>query len=866
MSRVHATAAILAAATLGLLVAVPVTTGAIPAQYHRAPECGPAVRVEAAQAKTSASSADDLAGDSARAERSARDAALGRCRPVRFVANVGQAADEALFVARGGGMTAVFTKDALWFQLADVKPDAEGAPTVVRAARVALRLLDASSDTEVRGETPTDMPVAFFGGRATGESAAFANVRYAGVRPGVDLVLRGDGGAIHYDVHVAPEARLDDVRLRIDGATGLRIDADGALVATTAAGDFRQGAPAAFEIDADGERRPLASRFVLTGGMTFGFAADGRDPSKALLVDPVLSYASYLGGSGSDVAYGVATAGFSEAYVVGATMSTDFPLTPGAIDPSAAGQDAFVVRVNFNGSALLGATYFGGSGADAAHDVAVGADGTIYVCGDTASSDFPTTSGAFDVSYGGGGDGFVLRLAPGFNGLYFSTFLGGSGVDALRGIELSPSGAVVVAGSSDGAFPTTLGVFQAAPAGGADAVFAALTSAGNAVVLGGRCGGSGADRANALALDPTTGDLLLAGETGSANWPTTAGAWIVAPPGPSGTTDGFAAQVSFDGATLLWSTFVGGAADDAAYGIATDGFGATFVGGRTFSTNFPTTSGAFDTVFDGASDGFVAVLDLFGGGMASTFVGGGADDGVTDVAADLSGGPQLAGFSDSADFPVTFDGFQPTPAGGKDGFFAKVDAFASTVDYATFLGGAGDDVAQALVTDPKGGTFVVGGVQSDFPATSGAFDQTAGGAGDAFIYATVFCYAKPSVSDLGGGCSAGPVPPALDSTNALLAQFFTMSVTDAAPGAQLDLWFSLAPLAPLIFGPCTLHLDINSLIFGGSYFVDPLGEASATFHVTPDSFCCGLELIFQAVVYDPAGLALSNGVRITIGA
>ena len=847
MSRLQSTVAVLAAAALGLLVAVPVSTGAIPAQYHRGPEHGPALSKASAPADPPST-------------------ALGGGRPVLFLANVGQAADEALFVARGGGMTGVFTKDALWFQLAETRSDADGAPTVARAARIAIRIHDASPTADVCGETPTDTPVAFFGGRATGTSIAFTRVRYTNVRPGVDLVLRGDGGAVHYDLHVAPGSELDDIRLSVDGATGLRIDADGALIASTAAGDFRQGAPSAFEIDADGGRRAMVSRFVLTGGLSFGFAAEGRDPSKALLVDPVLSYASYLGGSGTDVAYGVATAGFSEAYVVGATMSTDFPLTPGAVDPSAAGQDAFVVRVNFNGSALLGATYLGGSGADAAHDVAVGADGTIYVCGDTASSDFPTTSGAFDGSYGGGGDGFVLRLAPGLNGLYFSTFLGGSGVEALRGIELSPSGAVVVAGSSDGAFPTTAGVFQAANGGGIDAVYAALSTSGNAVLLGGRCGGSGDDRANALALDPTTGDLLLAGETGSANWPTTAGAWIVAPPGASGTTDGFAARVSFDGATLAWSTFVGGSANDAAYGIATDGFGATFVGGRTFSTNFPTTSGAFDVAFDGASDGFLAVLDLFGGVTASTFVGGAADDGVHDVASDLSGGPQLAGFTNSADFPVTFDGFQSTPAGGIDGFFAKFDASASTSDYATFLGGAGDDVAHALVTDPKGGSFVVGGVQSDFPATPGAFDQTAGGAGDAFIYATVFCYAKPSVSDLGGGCAAGPLPPALDSTNALLGQFFTMSVTNAAPGAQLDLWFSFAPPAPLVFGPCTLHLDINSLIFGGSYFVDPLGEVSAVFHVTPDSFCCGLELIFQAAVYDPAGFALTNGIRITIGA
>jgi hypothetical protein len=789
-------------------------------------------------------------------------AAAGAPRPILFAANVGQAAEGALFTARGGGMVAAFAQDALWFQLAAFDAGSTGGtPAATRAARVALTFVDAATEMAVAGEDEAATPVAHLGGRATGRTPVFRRVRYRGVQPGIDVVVRGDGGAPQYDVHVAPGADLAAVSFELAGASALRLASDGSLVATTPAGDFVQGAPQTYEIEKDGARRALPSRFRLLGGVRYGFAADGRDASRELVVDPVLSYSSYLGGSGVDVAYGVATAGFSEAYVVGSTLSTDFPLTLGAVDPTTVQTEAFVARVNFAGTMLNAATYLGGSGDDVAEDVAVGADGTIFVVGRTTSANFPTTPGAFDATYGGGGDAFLLRLTNDGTALVFSTFAGGPGADALTTIALATDGSPLVGGTSSGGFPTSGGSVQPTYAGGGDGVLAKFATGG--AFLGGTYLGGGLDDAvTALAIDPSTDDLLVAGTTRAGGVGATPGAWLATPPGGM---DGFASRIAADLSAVQWSTFLGGAADDAAYGVGTDGVGTTFVAGRTASADFPTTAGSFDQTFDGPTDAFAVALDAAGAApVFATFVGGTGDDAATDLRIDVGWSVHLVGETNAADFPATFDGHQPTPGGGVDGFYAKLDFMGTFVEYGTFLGGAGSDRARALALDARGGVFVAGEAEAGFPTSPGALDETYGGQTDAFVFACVFCFAKPSVFDLGGGCAVG-APPTLNSTNGLLGQFFTMTLSGMTPGTPAQLWFSGATLFPLVFGGCSLHVDPYLPVFAGFYAADAAGEAAATFHVTPDSFCCGLELAFQAFVLEPAGPALSNGVRIVFG-
>ena len=414
----------------------------------------------------------------------------------------------------------------------------------------------------------------------------------------------------------------------------------------------------------------------------------GRDAYVAKLSSDLstLLYATFLGGARWDRADAIAVDDAGSAYVTGETFSPDFPTTPVAFDRTCGTNglcngysDAFVAELRPNGSALVYSTFLGGNVEDFGYSVVVGNGGEAYVTGFVGSVDFPTTPGAFDASYNGAGDVFVVRLTSTGADLVFSTFLGGTGIDV---------------GDGEGS----------------------------------------------IAVDDT-GSIYVTGGTNSSDFPTTPGAFDTSFNGAFAEHDAFVAKLGANGSALTYSTYLGGTRTDSGESITVDSTGSAYVAVGTLSPEFPTTPGAFDRTFSGdfwLYDGIVAKLSPNGGALVySTFLGGNDSDVPYALALDLGGNLYVAGYTDSVDFPTTPDAFDRTLGGSEDGFLAELDETGGALRYGTFLGGdRGQDRALSIARTFGGSLYIAGWtVSADFPATPGAFETLYPGGLDGFVAA-----------------------------------------------------------------------------------------------------------------------------------
>jgi len=334
-----------------------------------------------------------------------------------------------------------------------------------------------------------------------------------------------------------------------------------------------------------------------------------------------------------------------------------------------------VTKLNPTGSGLVYSTYLGGSGDDNGTSIGVDAAGNAYVMGGTSSTNFPTTAGAFQRTFGGGiSDAFVTKLNPAGSGLVYSTYLGGSGSEGGFGIAVDAGGNAYVTGHTGSTnFPTTTGAFQTSFGGGGfDAFVTKLNSTGSALVYSTYLGSSGTDNGNGIAVD-AAGNAYVTGDTTSANFPTTTGAFQTTFRG--GFDDAFVTKLNSTGSALVYSTYLGGSSTDNGTSIAVDAVGNAYVTGGTFSTNFPTTTGAFQTTLSGLEDAFVTKLNPLGTGLVySTYLGGSGSDVGDGITVDALPTPNayVTGFTDSTNFPTTAGAFQTTLGGGEDAFVAKI--------------------------------------------------------------------------------------------------------------------------------------------------------------------------------------------------
>jgi len=669
-----------------------------------------------------------------------------RAAPLRFEANAGQfsglaaAGARPAYVARGRGYTLALAAAGATLTLQRLATARAGRTAPVTPA-TALQLNLAGSDPHARlvGEGRLPGATNYLLGRAARAwrrgVPSFARVTARGVYPGVDISYYGRGDRLEYDLALAPGADVARIRLAVTGARAVGLDARGGLRMIVPGGAVVQPRPVIYQ-EISGRRQGVAGGYTLLGRGVVGLRVGRYDSRRPLVIDPVVDYATYLGGSDDDEANGVAVDSAGAAYVVGVTSSADLQ-AKNPYQASNKGVDTVFVTKLTPGGAVAYQTYLGGGGGDIGAAIAVDASGDAYLTGSTNSTDFPVDR-ALQPHKGGGNDAFVAELDPSGGTLLYGTYLGGAGEDAGRAIALNSAGDLYVAGQTASTnFPVAQALQTSYKGGDGDGFVTVLAPDRTHTVYSTYLGGAGLDTVNGIAVDGAN-NAYVAGSADSTDFITSTaalgpsyGAGMAAATG----SDAVVTKLTPSGA-LGYSAYLGGSGDDEGNGIAVDAAGHAYVTGVTYSTDFPTTTGAFSIALAAGgtapNDAFVTELDTAGHSLVyGTLLGGGGDDTGYAVALDPAGDAYVVGGTTSRDFPLN-NPVQASNHGASGIFVTKVDPAGKTLLYSTYLGGSGDNAAYGVaVTGTVSGpnAVYVAGFSSgfDFPTTNAAQSSNGGG-------------------------------------------------------------------------------------------------------------------------------------------
>ncbi|MFB3921701.1 MAG: choice-of-anchor D domain-containing protein [Terriglobia bacterium] len=627
----------------------------------------------------------------------------------------------------------------------------------------------------------------------------YRKVAARGVYPGIDLVYYGNQRQLEYDFTVAPGADPGAIRLGLEIADGktetgnskletrsttesVRIDAKGDLVIALDGGDLRFHKPVVYQEQSAGSSSQLSAvsgqqtvsaspgssnhnsqityhnsvegRFVLLAKNLVGFEIGPYDRTRPLVIDPVLSYSTYLGGSNIDSANSIAVSSDGSAFIAGETDSTDFP-TAHALQPNVGGpldfpNDAFVSKISPDGSTLLYSTFLGGARQERANGIAVDTFGNAYVTGTTISEDYPASIGAADPNCGNDGhcdsttnngllksDGFVTKLNPEGSAIAYSTFISHLGPQISAGpppvfsgandrsfaIAVDLNGNAYVTGVTDYADDT--GPFFGGP--GDDVFLIKINANGTGFSFFGDFGGAADDEGFSVAADNAS-FAFVTGVTYSNPFLGNASA---------GDADGFVMKIDTTqpvATSIAYSTLLGGAGRDQANGIAIDAGGNAYITGVTNSANFPTTAGVVKTPCTSEGDAFVSKLSPVAALIYSTCVGGTGADYGAGIALDTATNAYITGFTNSTNFPTSGVPFQGTYGGGNtDAFVFKLDPTGTTLVYSSYLGGSNAEEGKGIAVDANANAYVGGQTCStDFPPAR-PLQSSPGGNCDAFV-------------------------------------------------------------------------------------------------------------------------------------
>ncbi len=609
--------------------------------------------------------------------------------PAWFEPNQGLAAPEVKYFSRGGGYTLQLRESGAELSLVDGS----------HAAKVRLELKGGSRTPAIEPlelqRAHTNYLIGNQRNRWKTNVPQYGRVRYRGAYPGIDLVYYGTGGRLEYDFVIAPGADPGRIRIRFNGADSVRLAEDGSLAIALGQRKILQPKPTVYQ-DTPAGRRHVDANYVLASSGEVRFRLGNYDRRAPLVIDPVLVYAGYFGGSVYDAPTGVAVDPDGSIWLTGTTFSQfELPVQNepyrGTVGPK---YDAFIAKMTAPTSGpptLLYFTYLGGTDFEYGGQILVGPDGMVYVTGMTTSADFPVTSNAFSKKLGGANnkgdvfnqDAFIAKINPAAaaaaDSLVFSSFIGGSKLDAPTALYLAPNGTLLVAGF-----------------------------------------GASDD------IDPITQPTVQ--------------------PNNRGGTDGWVYKIDpngADGATNLYSSYFGGNSTDVATGVGSDASGAIYLTGYTFSSDLPIAGNAYQATLDGFGRNFLAKFDLTKTGLDALVYGSYFGGGLLDVAQamkmDAAGGIWIAGYTMSSDFPVTPNAFRTTyPGGASDIFLSRLDLSLppeQALTYSTYFGGSGADVCYGILLLGGGKVALTGyTVSNDLPLMGApGFGQARSLMADAFV-------------------------------------------------------------------------------------------------------------------------------------
>lgn len=694
---------------------------------------------------------------SSRAQTSPTDASVSRQRqaeavtgygelPLAFEPNRGQAADGVRFAARAKGL-AVLLQDR---EVSLSVPGADrGRPAQVRMTYVGANFAEAP----VASEKQDGVSNYLLGKDAAKWHTGIANyglVKYSGLYPGIDLVFYGNHRKLEHDFQVAAGADYRQIRVHLDGAKSVKLNSDGNLRVTTATGDMTFQAPKIYQMR-DTAKEEVAGRYVVTAESEFGFEIDTYDKARALIIDPVLSYSTYLAGSATDVGDAIAVDTQGNAYITGYTLSTDFPVfnpeQAACNAPSCSYQDAFVTKLNPTGTGLIFSTFVGGTSGDQGNAIAVDSLGNVVVAGLTYSYDFPQMNGMTVVLNSYSQHGMAFSLTPAGSAFNFSTYLGGASQDSATGVAVDASGSVYLAGYTGSAnFPLTAGhLIGSLPSGYNDDLF--LVKLGRkgkllfSTMVGGPPNASGNTFLNypvAVGVDAKN-EAVLAG-TAFSGAPTTPGTFQPSCPGNTNSvTCVFIGRLNATGTTFVAATYLGGSGGDTGGPIHVNPDGTVFVAGGTTSSDFPTTPLAFQKTPPtfGYQAPFVTKLNPMLSKLTySTYLAGTGAGGaygaitVAGLAVDATGNAYVAGSTNNPSLPLVSPLISLLPVAqfgsSTAAFLSVLNPSGSSLTYSTLFSGSTSASAQGVAVDRASHALITGWTNdADLPTTAGAFQPTA---------------------------------------------------------------------------------------------------------------------------------------------
>ena len=690
-----------------------------------------------------------------------------------FERNLGQAAHRVKFLSRGSGYTVFLTQD-----------EAVVGLTAPKTSAVRMKLLGQNRHPQLEGMDRLPGSVNYLQAQSqTTDIPRYRKVRYSDVYPGIDVIYHGNGQLLEYDFVVSPGADPNRIRLGFSGIRSTSLDTAGDLVLTTDGDPILQRKPRAYQT-IEGLEKTVDVSYVLSSNHV-KFHIGDYDKTKPLIIDPLLVYSTYFGGSGPDQGNAITVDVEGSVYVTGVTTSVDFAVASATQGKYAGGTtDAFVLKLDATGTQIVYSTYIGGSSSDEGHSIAVDTGGNAYITGFSSSNDFPIING-FQRTRGGLLDAYVLKLNRAGNAILFSSFLGGSDDDRGYGIALDTGRNIYVTGTTrSGNFPIA-NPYQRNYAGGfADAFVTKIGSAGN-LIYSTYTGGIGNDNPFAIAVDGN-GAAYVTGFTSSPNFPLVN---ALQNGFGGGTDDVFVFKLNPAGTALQYSTYIGGISSDEATRIAVDEAGSAYITGYTNSyLNFPTVN-AYQPTIAGSPDAngvwpfdaFIAKLSPDGASLIfSTYFGGSMHESGTGIAVDAAHNIYISGYTNSFDLPVA-NAIQSFIGGERDAFLAKFDPAGNILVFSTFLGGAASESAVGLALDNAGNAYVTGFTHSTNFPTANPIQETNAGTPDLFI-------AKLNSADI---VSSQQFRVAPQGATSLITEgkrtdaVFGYATAESAPGTQL---------------------------------------------------------------------------------